>query len=236
MQKGTMIRLYSYVLRFDDGAAPNPFWGTCTLTICKPVIRRTAHIGDWVIGTGSKNSKLSDDKTYDLSDSIIYAMKITDKKKLEDYDKFCCQELQEKIPKWYDQDWRKRMGDCIYDFSKGRQPIMRKGVHKELNRTRDLGGQNALLSVHFYYFGEKAYPIPESLKKIIKKNQGHLKIENSDLIEGFKIWIKKFEKNKIYGNPQLKYEFDRTPTDDQITKCSSHHYETDQDEIEETIC
>lgn len=40
------MNIYSYVLRTDDGAAPNPFWGTCTLTICKPVIRRTAHIGD----------------------------------------------------------------------------------------------------------------------------------------------------------------------------------------------
>ena len=72
-----MKRLYSYVLRFDDGAAPNPFWQTCTLAICKPAIRRTSRIGDWVIGTGSKNSKLKDGNTYDLSDSVIYAMKIT---------------------------------------------------------------------------------------------------------------------------------------------------------------
>lgn len=70
-------KLYSYVLRYDDGAAPNPFWGTCTLTICKPDIRRKASVGDWVIGTGSKNSRLKDGNTYDLSDSVVYAMKVT---------------------------------------------------------------------------------------------------------------------------------------------------------------
>ena len=53
-----MNKLFSYVLRFDDGAAPNPFGGICTLTICKPAIRRSASVGDWIIGTGSKNSRL----------------------------------------------------------------------------------------------------------------------------------------------------------------------------------
>lgn len=230
-----MIRLYSYVLRFDDGAAPNPFWGTCTLTICKPAIRRTAKIGDWVFGTGSKNSKINDGKTYDLSDSIVYAMKITDIKNLADYDKFCRQNIQEKIPKWFDRDWRKRMGDCIYDYSNGTKPTLRKGVHNETNRERDLSGLNALLSNQFYYFGEEARPIPDNLKGIIKKSQGHLKIEQPELIDRFETWISQFDKNKIYADPQLKHEFDRTPTDEQITKCSSRHKEDDNDETEEII-
>ncbi|MBK7869163.1 MAG: hypothetical protein IPJ74_00065 [Saprospiraceae bacterium] len=78
----------SYVLRFDNGAAPNPFWGTCTLTICKPAIRRSAKSWRLVIGTGSKNSKLKDGRIYDLSDSLVYAMKITNKLSLRDYDTF----------------------------------------------------------------------------------------------------------------------------------------------------
>lgn len=40
--------LFSYILKIDDGAAPNPFWGQCTLTICKPKIRKTADNGDWL--------------------------------------------------------------------------------------------------------------------------------------------------------------------------------------------
>lgn len=230
-----MTKIYSYVLRYDDGAAPNPFGDCCTLTICKPTIRRTAQVGDWVIGTGSKNSKLANGKTYDLSDRIVYGMKISNVKVLEEYDEFCLQYLQEKIPSWYDKDWRKRMGDCIYDFSKGVVPTIRKSVHNETNRDKDLGGVNALLSDHFYYFGEDARKIPDELKQIIKKNQGHLKIEKIDIVEKFERWIKQFEKNKIYAMPQLMYEFDKTPSDIQIAKCSTRDLEDEQNE-EETIC
>ena len=48
------MRLYSYIVAYDYGFAPNPFYGICTLATCKPNIRRVASIGDWVIGTGSK--------------------------------------------------------------------------------------------------------------------------------------------------------------------------------------
>jgi hypothetical protein len=43
-----MTRLFSYTIPVDDGAAPNPFRGMCTLAICKPTIRRVAKKGDWV--------------------------------------------------------------------------------------------------------------------------------------------------------------------------------------------
>jgi hypothetical protein len=216
-----LTKIYSYILKNDSGAAPNPFWRKCTLTICKPVIRRTAEIGDWIIGTGSKNSKLKDGKNYDYSDSIIYAMKVTDIKTLSEYDEFCNKKLKYKIPNWRTKDWRKIMGDCIYDYSKGMNPTMRKGVHTEKNKKRDLGGQRALISNHFYYFGEEARVIPKELKGLIKKSQGHLKIEKPELVHKFAKWIKKFEKNKIYANPQMKYKFDRATEDQQIIlKCS----------------
>ncbi|WP_298507015.1 hypothetical protein [uncultured Maribacter sp.] len=231
-----MTRIYSYILRFDDGAAPNPYWGTCTLTICKPAIRRTARVGDWVIGTGSKNSKLKDGKKYDLSDSIVYAMKITNKLTLPEYDKFCSENLIEKIPSWFNKDWRKRMGDCIYSFENQDKPNLRKGVHNELNVKRDLSGKNALLSDEFYYFGEEPRIIPQNLKRIIKKNQGHLRIEDTDLLSDFEKWISEFTMNKIYAEPQLGFEFKIEPSEEQISKCSKRHNEKTEDEIEETLC
>jgi len=56
----TMARLFSYTIPIDDGAAPNPFNGFCTLTICKPAIRRVARKGDWIAGLGSKNAPSGD--------------------------------------------------------------------------------------------------------------------------------------------------------------------------------
>ena len=41
-----------FVVARDFGFAPNPFHGVCTLATCKPVIRRVAATGDWVLGVG----------------------------------------------------------------------------------------------------------------------------------------------------------------------------------------
>ena len=46
------MRLFSYVVAHDTGFSPNPFFGYCTLACCKPVIRRSAQAGDWVVGLG----------------------------------------------------------------------------------------------------------------------------------------------------------------------------------------
>lgn len=231
-----MTSIYSYILRYDEGATPNPFWGMCTLTICKPAIRRNAQINDWIVGTGSKNAKCNDGKIYDLSDSLVYAMKISDIKSIEDYDVFCKKELPNKIPNWRTDDWRLRVGDCIYDFSNGGKPTIRKSVHNESNRKRDLSGVSSLLSNHFYYFGEEARPLPNELKQIIKTNQGHRKIENELIVKEFENWISQFDKNKIYANPQMRSLFDKKGIDRVIKTCSNQHSEDDKIETEETIC
>jgi Nucleotide modification associated domain 2 len=228
-----MKKIYSYVLRIDDGAAPNPFWGVCTLVICKPAIRRTAEVGDWVIGTGSKNTKLKDGNIYDLSDSIVYAMKIEEIKTLKQYDKYCKDSLTHKIPQWEAKDWQLRVGDCVYDYSQKYKPAIRKSVHNEDSRKKDLGGENALLSEHFYYFGEEPRILPTNLKDLIKKNQGHKKIENTDLVEKFEKWISQFEKNRLYAEPQMKWLFDKK-TDKDILACAKERSE--DDETEEIHC
>ena len=66
-----MPKMYSYVVARDYGFAPNPFHGFCTLATCKPEIRRTAHVGDWIVGTGSKK------KGRDAH--VVYAMRVTEK-------------------------------------------------------------------------------------------------------------------------------------------------------------
>lgn len=236
MKEQNMTKIYSYVLRHDDGAAPNPFWGLCTLTICKPVIRRKAKEGDWVIGTGSTNSLLKNGKRYNFSNHLVYAMKITDKMPLSSYDLFCSKKYKKKIPKWFDKDWRLRLGDCIYDFSKGNIPIIRKGVHSELNRERDLSGINSLLSEHFYYFGEKPKLIPTVLREIIKINQGHKIIQQSELVKAFEIWIAKFDLNKLYADPQLGFLFGGEPTEDKIISCSKKHFKSDEEDNEIIVC
>ena len=83
------MKLYSYTLRYDDGAAPNPYWGVCSLAIRKPSIRLAAEVDDWIVGLGSVKSPIGD-----ISDHVVYAMKVTSKMTLEEYD----QVLQDLCP------------------------------------------------------------------------------------------------------------------------------------------
>jgi hypothetical protein len=231
-----MAKIYSYILRFDDGAAPNPFWGYCTLTICKPVIRRNAQIGDWVIGTGSKKAQVEKGEIHNFSDRVVYAMKITDKKTMKEYDTFCTDNLPNKIPVPSPKDWKLKLGDCIYDYSNQGNPTPRDGaIHQNANLAHDLSGLNALLSDHFYYFGAEARPLPDSLRELIKRNQGHKKIEKTELIEEFEQWIAQFEKNKLYAEPQLQWQFKEKMTAEQLSACAKARYDDDQEENEETV-
>jgi hypothetical protein len=230
-------RLFSYILRIDDGAAPNPFWGLCTLTICKPRIREKAKPGDWVVGTGSKRVRQKNGTFKDYSNHLIYAMKVTCTKSLKEYDTFCKTKFKKKIPKYYNRnDYRLRMGDCIYDYSNRTTPTLRPSVHKEKNIKTDLSGLNSLLSDHFYYFGNNPVIVPSYLKTIIKKNQGHKKIENQELIDKFINWISQYKKNKLYGQPQLKYRLEVLADKNICNICATKHLNDDLENLdEETI-
>jgi hypothetical protein len=220
------MKLYSYCLRYDDGAAPNPFWNICTLVICKPIIRRTANVGDWIAGLGSAASPIGD-----ISDSIVYAMKVTAKMTMREYDGYCRLSLQRKIPQWLNRhDFRVRMGDCIYNYSEGDTPKMRRGVHDERNRERDLGGEFALLSSHFFYFGDKPKKLPEGLRPIIHDMQGHKSNANQPYIQEFITWIETFKPNNLYGRPQLW--LDLFGAEDICNRCAGQDLiEDERDEV-----
>ncbi|UTA66510.1 hypothetical protein [Emticicia sp. 21SJ11W-3] len=231
-----MTKIYSYVLRLDDGSAPNPFGGICTLTICKPVIRRTAHVGDWVIGTGSKNVVIEKGtRPIDFSDSLVYAMKITDIKTLQAYDEYCRNYLPVKIGNKYADDWHLKAGDCIYDYTSGK-PVLRVSSHDKCHTPTDLSGQNALLSDHFYYFGLEARRLPDELKDMIKISKGHKIIEQPALVAAFENWIAQFEKNKLYADPQRRWFFDRPTTEMEASQCAKEKLETEEDDMEERHC
>lgn len=193
----SLTTLFSYRVRYDDGAAPNPFWGICTLTICKPVIRRTAEEGDWIAGTGAVTSDLRD-----AENRLVYAMRVTRKLSMKQYDAYTSEHLHAKVPDLQSTDQRRWVGDSIYDFSV-EPPRLRSGVHTEQNRETDLGGVNALLSGHFLYFGRKAISLPKDLRPIIKRGQGHKSRANDAFVSRFEDWISSlgYEFGTILGDP-----------------------------------
>jgi hypothetical protein len=128
-------RLFTYTIPIDDGAAPNPFGGMCSLAICKPGIRSTARKGDWIAGLGSRNAHSGD-----LSGRLVYAMHVEEVMSLEEYDARASTDWPHRIPNAGSADLSERLGDCIYDFSNG-APVQRPGVHSPENRDTDLGGK-----------------------------------------------------------------------------------------------
>lgn len=200
------MKLISYTLAGDDGAAPNPFWGLCTLAIRKPSIRLAAEVDDWVVGLGSAQSPIGD-----ISDSIVFAMKVTGKMSLEEYDQFCKTFIPKKKPDWRSRDYRMRMGDCIYNYISPENIKMRTGIHRENNMEKDLGGRFALVSKQFYYFGDKPVRLPEELRNLKDPGKAHQTHEDPALLESFVRWVETMDiiPNKVLGEPQLKQQYSR---------------------------
>ncbi|MGK2742180.1 hypothetical protein ACSHT0_14905 [Tepidicaulis sp. LMO-SS28] len=192
-----MVKLYSYCIPIDDGAAPNPFGGACTLAICKPQIRRTAKVGDWIVGTGSKRSPAGN-----LSGAVVYAMRVTQTMRLREYDHLTRRKLQSKIPNLNSSRYEDWLGDSIYKFDRFKiTPTQRQGVHGAVDVDRDLSGLNVLLSDHFYYFGKNAVPLPSNLKPIVHQTQGHKVRVNEPYKDDFIQWLESHFAQGIHGQP-----------------------------------
>lgn len=192
-----MPRLFSYTLPYDDGAAPNPFRGICTLAICKPQIRLKASVGDWVVGLGSVNAPSGD-----MGGKVVYAMRVDQTLSLRDYDRLALTHWPSRIPNLASEIVADRLGDCIYDFS-GAAPVQRPGVHGPADMKTDLRGQNVLISRHYFYFGQNAIPLPAHLLALVHQTQSHKVNANTPFVQPFIEWIHSLglEPNHLYGWP-----------------------------------
>ena len=184
--------IHSYVVRYDSGFAPNPFYGFCTLATCKPDIRARAGIGDWVIGTGSA------DKRVGRGDHLVYAMRVTGVMTREQY--------------WDDDRFRRKRpnlrgtlkhaaGDNIYRWNK-RTRIWDQldsyhsnadGSPRPKHVARDTGVDRVLISDDYVYFGGHGPKVPSALRDaddgIVKRGRGRKLIVDVRLITRFEAWL-----------------------------------------------
>ncbi len=190
------MTVHSYVIPVDDGAAPNPFWGACTLVICKPRIRAVARPGDLVVATGSRRAPGGD-----LSGRVVYAMRVSLSMPMREYDSFAARELPGKVPDLRSDDWRRKVGDCIYDFS-GPRVRTRPGRHPPSFKSLDLSGRNALVSYEFSYFGSSPVALPPHLSGLVKTGNGHRGRANSHMESAFSEWFFALPRGLV-GEPQM---------------------------------
>jgi hypothetical protein len=158
----------------------------------------------------------------DIRGKLIYAMRITEKMPMYEYDAWTQDYLPNKVPRWFGADPRRRVGDAIYDFSTD-PPEVRKSVHDIRDRDHDLGGGYALLSTHFFYFGRRAIALPERLQGLVHAGRGHRTDQNAMHLEPFAAWISGFRPNHLYGLPAGAH-FQRNVEGDASTQASCVDY------------
>ncbi len=73
------MTLFAYVMTDDDGSAPEPFHGFCTLALCMPTTRSVAQPGDYVVGLAGKRLRAGGDWR------IIYVMQVSEAMTFEEY-------------------------------------------------------------------------------------------------------------------------------------------------------
>ncbi|EKN6384286.1 hypothetical protein DVP09_11610 [Yersinia enterocolitica] len=148
--------LYAYIITRDFGFAPNPFHGYCTLATCKPGIRKSAKVGDWILGVGGANLKL-------VKHKCILLMKVTEKISFNDY--WVDTRFSIKKPARNGSNVQ-MLGDNIYHKDDNNQWIQEDSHHSNAdgsfnmtNLERDTKAEQVLISDHFYYFGDKAVEV-----------------------------------------------------------------------------
>ena len=201
-----MARIYSYVVRYDSGFAPNPFYSYCTLATCKPDIRRSAQVGDWVVGSASDNRRIR------RGGHLVYAMRVTEIMSFDGYS--ADPRFAPKKP--FRKGSRKQScGDNIYyryDPEGGWQ--QRDSFHSRENgephpshTRRDTSVNRVLISDHFVYFGGEGSKFPGHLEAsdgrlLCKRGIGRSCFNDPELIKKLEGWIGGMGVVGYQGRPQ----------------------------------
>lgn len=200
-----MSKLYSYIVRFDSGFAPNPFYGYCTLATCKPQIRKNTNIGDWIIGCGSNAKGIK------LGGNLVYAMQVSEILSFEEYST----DFRFESKKPFRKGSRKQScGDNIYfrDDQTGHWlqrdsfHSLSNGAQNQEHTNKDTRVNRVLVSQNFIYFGSTGPSIPDYLtdengRHICHTGIGLSRFDDENLIKMFVQWYESFHEYGYQGAP-----------------------------------
>ncbi len=195
------MKLFSYVLARDYGFAPNPFFGICTLATCKPRIRSTAKIGDWVIGTGSSE--------HHRTGFLVYAMRVDETMSFNEY--WANERFQQKKPN-LQGSIKQAYGDNIYyKMSNGiwhqenSHHSKDGGIPNLDNIERDTQTDRVLISTYFAYWGNQGPKIPETFRNYhgydICAGRNHKSEFPNEFVKEFITWFNSLETSGFLGQP-----------------------------------
>lgn len=150
------MRVWSYVITTDSGAAPNYDQPAVTLAVCKPRIRRSAQIGDLVMAFNGATLARN-------PHSVRWAGIVSEVISLDEY--------------WRDRRFDgKRPGrsaapDNIYRLEGETWIQVPNSTHDSRNVQTDLSGANALVFGEVWHFADKAPELPPAFDLRVTANR-----------------------------------------------------------------
>lgn len=197
-----------YVVARDFGFAPNPFHGTCTLATCKPVVRRMARVGDWVIGMAG--SRLTG------AGRCVFAMQVTQTMSFDQY--WTDGAFLDKRPV-RNGSRRMMVGDNIYCKDPATGEWQQADSHHSnpdgsqngYNVARDTSTDRVLVSTNFFYFGQEAPVIPAALILALsfKNAVGH-RVYPTARCEKLLEWLHREHGQNVNVVSGLPFQFDQS--------------------------
>lgn len=175
-----MTRLFRYILASDFGTAPCIDDGLTTLAVCKPAVRRSVRLGDWVAGFLPKPHHRG---------LIAYAGRVLEILDVGEYEKF-----------------HRGRSDAVYRMlENGSFERLRPEFHPEPDAMcKDLSGPVLIFDKSAtWYFGDSPQVLPEELYHLAAAGRGHrVKGASEQDIAAFEGWLRSNWPTGIHGRPR----------------------------------
>ena len=184
--------LCTYIVKNDSGLAPNPFWRYCTLAVCTPNHMGVTPRGDefWIAGFSGK----------EYGNKLVYAMRVDEFMGFNQY--YDDPRFAKKKPN-IRGTWRQIPGDNMYYLDASGNWKQHKTIYhtKTDEIAQDLKYPMVFMSKYYFYFGEKAVPVPQ-FGSLIHKRQGvKCDYDETDVVQ-FTDWLHKKFSIGIKGFPR----------------------------------
>lgn len=142
-----MPRLLVYRIVTDMGSAPHISDGYLSLTICKPLIRKSAEVGDYVLSLVAQSNPNIPKRHPQRHFLAAYLFKVTEKVAMKDYEGWCKEHAPGKI--CTEDFWD---GDCQYGSNLAWRPGPHMSSNKEIQNKlikTNLSGVSSLISRNY---------------------------------------------------------------------------------------
>ena len=197
-------RLYSYTLTDDTGFAPNPYHGVLTLACCKPKIRKSAEVGDYLIGT------FSNDKKHKKRGYVVYAARVTQDLTFDQYwdcDRFACKKAD------LSGSVEERAGDNIYHrggvtgqwIQENSAHSNPDGTTNDYDLTQDTKTNRLLVSDDFVYWGGDGPDLPSFNGQDVRNAQGFKYKFEAETFDCFVEWFDNQPRGRV-GDPTAPFD------------------------------